>query len=314
MTNKSVSIVIPAYNEVESLQELIKQIEIALSGIEKTEIIFVDDGSTDGTVELLDEFTKKNSNIKAILFHRNYGKSAALAEGFKFAKGDYIITMDADLQDDPAEIPNLINKIEEGYDLVSGWKVDRKDPWTKTLPSKVFNFVTRLMTGVKIHDFNCGLKIYRKAVVKTIDVYGGRHRYIPAMAGQKKFKVTEIPVNHRAREYGVTKYGGSRLFHGFFDLITILFLSRYTQQPLHLFGSFGLLSVFLGTVLECYVLYLKYFMNSSFQRHIALLLFGIMLIFIGIQFITMGLLGEMIAQSSQGQENRVRKLCNIEID
>ncbi|NQV38593.1 MAG: glycosyltransferase family 2 protein [Candidatus Marinimicrobia bacterium] len=310
MAKKSISIVIPAYNEIESLPELVNQIQAALTDYPKSEIIFIDDGSTDGTVEYLTELGETTPNIHVIIFHRNYGKSAALAEGFKHATGDYIVTMDADLQDDPAEIENLVTKLEEGYDLVSGWKIDRKDPWTKTLPSKVFNFVTRLLTGVKIHDFNCGLKIYRSAVVKTIEVYGGRHRYIPAMAGQKKFKVTEIAVNHRAREFGVTKYGGSRLFHGFFDLLSILFLSRYTQQPMHLFGIFGLLSVLIGSFVEFYVVFLKYAMGSSFQQHVALLLFGVMLIVVGIQFITMGLLGEMIAQSSQGQENRVRKIVN----
>jgi len=180
------------------------------------------------------------SNFKLIQLHRNYGKSAALAEGFKLAEGDYIITMDADLQDDPKEIPKLISKLEEGYDLVTGWKKTRKDPWTKRFPSKIANFVTGLITGVKVHDMNCGLKIYRRAVVKSIDIYGGRHRYIPALAGQKRFRIAEIPVQHHKRQYGVTKYGGSRLFHGFFDLITILFLNRYTQKPLHLFGLFGL--------------------------------------------------------------------------
>ena len=310
MAKKIISVVVPVYNELESLPELVSQIKLALADYPDSGILFVDDGSTDGTVEYLTELAENNPTIRTIIFHRNYGKSAALAEGFKHATGNYIVTMDADLQDDPAEIGNLVKKLEEGYDLVSGWKINRKDPWTKTVPSKIFNFVTRLLTGVKIHDFNCGLKIYRSAVVKTIDIYGGRHRYIPAMAGQKKFKVTEIPVNHRVREYGITKYGGSRLLHGFFDLITIMFLSRYTQQPLHLFGSFGMLSVVTGTLIEFYVLFLKYVMDSSFQRHVALLLFGVMLIVVGIQFITMGLLGEMIAQSTQGQENRVRKIVD----
>ncbi len=306
--NKSLSIIVPVYNEIESLPELLRQIEAAIPDETIYEIIFVDDGSSDDSVAWIEQAAREKANVKGVIFHRNYGKAAALAEGFKLARNDYVITMDADLQDDPAEIPNLIRKLEQGFDLVSGWKVDRKDPWTKTFPSKIFNFITRLMTGVKIHDFNCGLKIYRKAVVKTIDIYGGRHRYIPALAGQKKFKVSEIPVNHRPREFGVTKYGGSRLFHGFFDLITLLFLSRYTQQPLHLFGSFGLISVSLGSIVECYVLYLKYIVGRSFQQHIALLLFGVMLIVVGIQFITMGLLGELISQSTQGQENRIRKI------
>ncbi|MFQ6604498.1 MAG: glycosyltransferase family 2 protein [Fidelibacterota bacterium] len=310
-SKKSLSVIVPVYNEIESLPELLRQIESAVPAEMVYEIIFIDDGSSDDSAIWIEQTAAEKAHVKGIIFHRNYGKAAALAEGFKLACHDFIITMDADLQDDPAEIPNLIQKLEQGYDLVSGWKVDRKDPWTKTVPSKVFNFITRIMTGVKIHDFNCGLKIYRKAVVKTIDIYGGRHRYIPALAGQKKFKVTEIPVNHRPREFGVTKYGGSRLFHGFFDLITLLFLSRYTQQPLHLFGSFGLISVLLGSLVECYVLYLKYVVGRSFQQHFALLLFGVMLIVVGIQFITMGLLGELISQSTQGQENRVRKMVGI---
>ena len=216
--------------------------------------------------------------------------------------------MDADLQDDPAEIGNLIAKLKEGWDLVSGWKKTRLDPLNKRLPSKLFNVVTRLMTGVKIHDFNCGLKGYRKSVVKSIDVYGGRHRYIPALAGQRKFKVTEIVVNHRARQFGETKYGGSRMFHGFFDLITLLFLNRYTQQPLHLFGSFGIGFLNMGLIVESFVLYYKYVLGEPFSKHMALLMFGVMLIVIGIQFFSIGLLGELMARSTQGQENRVKKI------
>jgi hypothetical protein len=222
--------------------------------------------------------------------------------------------MDADLQDDPAEIPNLIEKLEEGYDLVSGWKKTRHDPWTKRWPSKFFNFVTRLMTGVKIHDFNCGLKIYRQSVVKTVEIYGGRHRYIPALAGQKKFKVSEIIVNHRARKFGVTKYGGVRLFHGFFDLLTILFLNRYTQQPLHLFGMIGIIFSTVGFGVEVYVLYLKYGLMEPFQKHIALLVFGVMMIVIGIQFISMGLLGELMARSQQSKEDRVKQIIDHQTD
>ena len=218
--------------------------------------------------------------------------------------------MDADLQDDPAEIKNLIAKLDDGWDLVSGWKKTRLDPLNKRLPSKLFNMVTRLMTGVRIHDFNCGLKGYKSAVIKSIDVYGGRHRYIPALAGQRKFKVTEIVVNHRSRKFGKTKYGGSRLFHGFFDLITILFLNRYTQQPLHLFGSFGIGFLSIGFCVECYVLYYKYLLGHPFSKHMALLTFGVMLIVIGIQFFSIGLLGELMARSTQGNENRIKNFYN----
>ena len=301
------SIVIPVYNEVESLaklhQEIVKNIETP-----EYEVIYIDDGSTDGSSEKIQELSLANRRIKLIQFYRNYGKSAALSEGFKQADGDYVITMDADLQDDPAEIKNLINKLEEGFDLVSGWKKNRKDPISKRLPSKLFNFITRLFTSVKIHDFNCGLKIYRKSVIKTLDIYGGRHRYIPALAGQKKFIVSEIIVNHRAREFGNSKYGNQRLFHGFFDLISVLFLSRYIQSPLYFFGQLGLLSFFTGFGIEGYVLYLKYVLGEPFAMHIALLIFGVLLIFIGIQFFSIGLIGEMIANSNQDKESRIKKI------
>ena len=302
-----ISVIIPVYNEVESINELYKQLLKALQEFSRYEIIFIDDGSSDGSVETIKKISELDNSINLIQFHRNYGKSAALAEGFKHAKGNYIVTMDADLQDDPKEISNLINKLEEGFDLVSGWKKDRKDPLSKRLPSKLFNFVTRLFTGVNIHDFNCGLKIYRKAVVKTLELYGGRHRYIPAMVGQKKFKVTEIIVNHRPRIYGETKYGGSRLFHGLFDLISILFLSKYTQSPMYFFGKIGLITFLSGIIIEIYVLYLKYSLGDPFAKHMALLMLGILIIVVGIQFFSIGLVGEMIANSNQDKESRVKE-------
>ena len=301
-----VSVIIPVFNEVESIKELYDQLKIGLEQYTPNEIIFVDDGSSDGSVEAIKKISELDDSVIFIQFHRNYGKSAALSEGFKYANGNYVVTMDADLQDDPSEIKNLINKLEEGYDLVSGWKKDRKDPLSKRLPSKLFNFVTRMVTGVRIHDFNCGLKIYKKAVVKTLELYGGRHRYIPAMAGQKKFKVTEIIVNHRPRIYGETKYGGSRLFHGLFDLISILFLSKYTQSPMYFFGKIGLFTFLTGLGIEIYVLYLKYSIGDPFAKHMALLMLGILIIVIGIQFFSIGLVGEMIANSNQDKESRVK--------
>ena len=306
----NLSIVIPVFNEMGSLPNLKEELIRNLELYNPWEVIFVDDGSTDGSTEWIAELCLQNKNFKMIQFYRNYGKSAALSEGFKIANGDYIITMDADLQDDPSEIKNLINKLEQGWDLVSGWKKTRLDPLNKTIPSKIFNFVTRLLTGVKIHDFNCGIKGYKKAVIKSIDVYGGRHRYIPALAGLKKFKITEIIVNHRSRKYGETKYGGSRIFHGFFDLITILFLDRYTQQPLHLFGTVGIMVLFTGFIIECIVLYYKYVMNEPFSQHIALLMLGIMLIVIGIHFFSIGLLGELMTRRTPESEKRIKNISN----
>ena len=303
-----ISVVIPVYNEVESVEQLYKELIKVLSSFDSYQIIFVDDGSSDGSVNVIKKIVENDINTIIIQFHRNYGKSAALGEGFKNADGEYIVTMDADLQDDPKEVPNLIAKLEEGFDLVSGWKKDRKDPLSKKIPSKFFNFITRLFTGVKIHDFNCGLKIYRQSVVKTLEIYGGRHRYIPALAGYKNFKVTEIIVNHRPRLYGETKYGGSRMFHGFFDLISIVFLSKYTQSPLYFFGKIGLYTFLSGVGIEIYIIYLKYALNEPFAKHMALLMLGVLIIVIGIQFFSIGLVGEMIANSNQYKESRVKEI------
>ena len=303
-----ISIVIPVLNEKESLLDLYLEISDVITPYDDWEIIFIDDGSSDGSKDEIEKIISKDPKVKLISFYRNFGKSAALSEGFKHSRGDIIITMDADLQDDPAEIPNLINKINEGYDLVSGWKKIRHDPWTKTFPSKIFNFVTRILTGVKIHDFNCGLKAYHNSVVKSIEIFGGRHRYIPALAGQKNFSVSEIAVNHRPRKFGITKYGGSRIFHGFFDLLTILFLNKYTQHPLHFFGMIGLTTFTVGVFTEFIVLYYKFFLDEPFAKHLALLLLGLSLIFIGIQFFSIGLLGEMMARYSQRKEDRVKDI------
>ena len=305
-----ISIVIPVFNEHESITDLYLEICETISLYNDWEIIFIDDGSSDGSAEIIIDIASKDSKVKLIRFFRNFGKSAALSEGFKYAKGDVIITMDADLQDDPKEIPNLVNKIGEGFDLVSGWKKTRHDPWTKTFPSKIFNFITKLLTGVKIHDFNCGLKAYRSAVIKSIEIFGGRHRYIPALAGQNNFSVSEIIVNHRPRKFGVTKYGGSRLFHGFFDLLTILFLNKYTQHPLHFFGMIGLTTFTVGSLTELVVLYYKFWLGDPFAKHIALLLLGVIFLFIGIQFFSIGLLGEMMARYSQRKEDRVKEIIS----
>ena len=209
--SNTISIIIPVYNEKESLEELYSEIRSATGSFSKREVLFIDDGSTDGTTELLQTMAEEYPDVTLIQFYRNYGKAAALAEGFNLASGDYIVTMDADLQDDPSEIKNLVEKLDEGYDLVSGWKKVRLDPWTKRWPSKFFNLVTRLMTGVKIHDFNCGLKIYRRAVVKAVEIYGGRHRYIPALAGQKKIGLTKKLVAYKPILLDIGKLNLSKL-------------------------------------------------------------------------------------------------------
>ena len=303
-----ISVVVPVFNEEESLEKLYNELTSTLEKYSSWEIICVDDGSDDETLTIMQNIVENDNRVTIVSFYRNYGKSAALSEGFKLAKGKYVITIDADLQDDPKEIPNLISKLEDGYDLVSGWKINRQDPWTKTFPSIIFNFITRILTGVKIHDFNCGLKIYRNAVVKTLDIYGGHHRYIPALANQKKFKITEIQVKHYPRKYGISKYGGNRLLHGFFDLITILFFNRYIQRPLHLFGFFGLFCIIIFLVIEIYVVGLKIFIGHSFYTHMALMLFGTMHFILGLWFFSIGIIAEMITRKDHNQESRIKQI------
>lgn len=293
----SVSVVIPLYNEDESLSELHQEITaVCKSRYKSYEIIFVDDGSNDKSMDVLEELNKKDVKVKVIQFRRNYGKSEALAAGFEAATGDFVVTMDADLQDDPAEIPNLIESLEQGYDLVSGWKKNRLDPLSKRLPSKLFNKVTAIMTGIKIHDFNCGLKMYRREVIKSVKVYGEMHRYIPALAKWEGFKVTERIVNHRPRKFGKTKFGMSRFTNGLFDLLTVMFISKYTKRPLHLFGLLGLTSGLAGGIITLYLV-LNRIINRAYLSNRPLLFVGILLLIVGVQFISIGLLGEMITRS-----------------
>jgi glycosyltransferase involved in cell wall biosynthesis len=296
------TVVIPLYNEEESLGELFGIISDVASKAELSyEICFVDDGSTDGSLKVLKQLREKNRQIKIISFRKNYGKSAALSEGFKMAQGDIIITMDADLQDDPAEIPNLIAQIKSGFDMVSGWKKKRFDPLGKTLPSKFFNFITARMTGIKIHDFNCGLKAYKNDVIKEIPVYGELHRYLPVLAHWRGYRVGEIVVQHHPRKYGETKFGWRRLFHGFFDLLTVLFITRYRQKPLHLFGALGLTSFFAGFIVLLYLSILWLQGQGIGSR--PLLFLGVLLIIVGMQSFSLGLIGEMITSSPQSEQS-----------
>jgi glycosyltransferase involved in cell wall biosynthesis len=293
-----VSVVIPLLNEEDSLPELVLHLEQVLGKLagRRYEIIFIDDGSTDNSFNVIKQIRARNQRVRAFRFRRNYGKSAALSVGFQHAKGRIIITMDADLQDDPDEIPNLINKIREGYDLVSGWKKKRYDPITKTLPSKFFNFVTSLFSGVKLHDFNCGLKAYKQELVKDLQVYGEMHRYIPALAHWEGYKVTEIPVQHHPRKYGKTKFGVSRFLKGFLDLLTVMFTTRFLKRPLHFFGTLGGIFALSGFAIDLYLL-IDWIIGRTYLSNRPLALFGIALIIVGVQLISLGLLGELIAKN-----------------
>ena len=289
--------VIPLYNEEDSLKELHQQLRTTLSRMNlRYELLFIDDGSTDRSFQVLRDLKRMDKHVKIVRFRRNYGKSAALAVGFEKSQGNVVITMDADLQDDPSEIPALRRKLDEGYDLVSGWKKVRHDPITKTWPSRFFNFVTRVMTGIRIHDFNCGLKAYRRDVVKTVKVYGELHRYIPVLAHWEGFRIGELPVQHRARRYGKTKFGFGRFWKGFLDLLTALFTTRYLRRPLHLFGGFGMLAVFAGTVIDAFLV-VQWFLGLTALGNRPLFFSGLVLIVIGVQFISIGLLGEMISKT-----------------
>lgn len=294
-----VSVVIPLLNEEDSLRELAQRLEEVLPKCsnDRYEVIFIDDGSTDNSFQVIREINSKNRRFRAIRFRRNHGKSAALAVGFREARGEIVITMDADLQDDPAELPRLIEKIKEGYDLVSGWKKKRHDPWHKTVPSKFFNYVTSKASGISLHDFNCGLKAYRREVIKTVQVYGEMHRYIPALAFWEGFRVTELPVTHHARKHGYSKFGFSRFFKGFLDLLTVLFTTRYLKRPLHLLGTVGTLMTLTGFSMDLY-LTMEWYFNKTVLSNRPLALFGVALIIVGVQLISVGLIGELIVKSS----------------
>lgn len=299
-----ISVVIPLLNEEESLPELALALEAELNKIapKKFEVLFIDDGSTDTSFEVIKQIRDRNRAFKCIRFRRNYGKSAALAVGFANARGKVVITMDADLQDDPNEISNLVAKLKEGYDLVSGWKKKRYDPISKTIPSKLFNFVTSLTSGIKLHDFNCGLKAYRREVTKTLQVYGEMHRYLPALAHWEGFKVTEIPVLHHKRRYGKSKFGMSRFFKGFLDLLTIMFTTRFLKRPLHFFGTLGIFLGLTGFGIDLYLV-IEWFMGLTALSNRPLALFGIAMIIVGVQSVSIGLIGEMIVKNNNEKIN-----------
>jgi glycosyltransferase involved in cell wall biosynthesis len=296
-----VSIVIPLYNEEESLPELAAWIErVAVQENMTYEILMIDDGSTDSSWHVIENLSKQNPNVKGIKFQRNYGKSAALNEGFKAAAGDVIITMDADLQDSPDEIPELRNMIiKDGYDLVSGWKKKRYDPITKTLPTKLFNAATRRSSGIQLHDFNCGLKAYKKKVVKSIEVYGEMHRYIPVIAKWSGFrKIGEKVVEHRARKYGTTKFGWERFINGFLDLATISFVSKFGKRPMHFFGLYGTLCFFIGMLFSIYLLIAKIVDVDFALTNRPSFYLALTAMIIGMQLFLAGFVAELISRNS----------------
>lgn len=304
---KSLSIIIPIFNEAESLPSLFKELKSEFGNSSSVEIVFVNDGSTDSSQQSIERAILDNSTWKMINLYRNYGKSVALQAGIECSSGEIIGTLDADLQDDPKEVAKLID-LSDKFDLVIGWKKNRLDPLEKRIASKIFNFFIRVFSGLKIKDSNTGIKIFKREVAESLNLYGGRHRYIPLLAHQKNFSVGEVAVNHRKRKFGDSKYGSERYKHGFFDFLTILFLGKYMDRPLHFFGMIGFITILSGISAEFYVLYLKYFLQHSFQQHIAMIIFGSLLIITGVQLFTFGLVGEIIVNKNQKTKNFIKEI------
>jgi len=290
-------------NEADNLAILFEEIHEAVGGGENYEVIIVNDGSTDNTEEIIEQLHNKYSeHIVGVNFYSNFGKATALNTGFKIAKGDIVFTMDADLQDDPKEIDRFIDKIDEGYDVVAGWKKDRKDTFIKNKTSKIFNYVTQKVSGLKLHDFNCGFKAYKKEYIKKINIYGELHRYIPVILKTYGCRITEIEVNHRKRKFGKTKYGLDRFVKGFLDLFTVIFITKYNARPLHLFGVFGILFFLLGSMAGLYLLIIR-IVTGSLITHEPLLIVSVMLLILGMQTIFTGLLSEQIVNTTNRQNN-----------
>jgi glycosyltransferase involved in cell wall biosynthesis len=296
----SISFVIPFLNEEKTLRELYDRIAAVVRGVlgagQWFEVIFVDDGSSDGGPHVVEELIGEHPNVELIQLQGNFGKSAALAAGFARARGRVVFTLDADLQDDPKEIPRFLAKIEEGHDLVSGYKRTRHDPWTKVIPSRIFNFVVRRLTGIRLHDVNCGFKAYRREVLNNLRLYGEMHRFVPVLAHWKRFRIGEIVVEHHARKFGQSKFGGGRLFRGLMDLLTVFFLLKYERRPAHFFGGLGVLMLGAGTVICGYLTVLKILGQDIGHR--PLLILGVLLVVVGVQILATGLIAELLVHQS----------------
>jgi glycosyltransferase involved in cell wall biosynthesis len=294
-----ISVVVPVHDEERTVALLYDELQSALEPLGQSwEAVFVDDGSTDGSFAALTRLHSSHSNVRVVRLRRNFGKAAALAAGFANAEGEVVVTIDADLQDDPAEIPRLLAKLDEGFDLVSGWKAQRRDPLSRRALSRIFNWVTGRVSGLRLHDMNCGLKAYRAEVVQGLRLYGELHRFIPVLAHYRGHRIAELPVNHRPREHGRSRYGVERYVRGFLDLLTVSFIGRYRYRPLHLFGGLGLTLGFLGVVVLSYLTVLKIEGHAIGQR--PLLILGVLLVVVGLQFFSLGLISELI--TSQHEE------------
>jgi glycosyltransferase involved in cell wall biosynthesis len=305
----TISVVAPAFDEERSVALLFDELQAALDPLDAPwEVVFVDDGSRDGTFAALTRLHDAHDNVRVVRLRRNFGKSAALAAGFEQARGDVVVTIDADLQDDPAEIPRLLAKLDEGFDLVSGWKSRRRDPWTRRVLSRIFNRLASAVSGVTLHDVNCGLKAYRAEVVHDLRIYGELHRFLPVLAHERGYRVAELPVNHRPRNHGRSRYGLERYLRGFLDLLTVSLVGRYRHRPLHLFGGVGLVLGAIGTLVLAYLTVLK--VAGEAIGHRPLLILGVLLVVVGLQLFSLGLLGEMIRslhEERAGQHERERR-------
>ena len=300
-----VSLVIPVYNEEDNLAPLYQKIKEVMDSLGRDyEVIFVDDGSQDKSPQILDSLAQKDPRVKVIHFRRNFGQTAALAAGFEMAQGEVVITLDADLQNDPSDIPRLLEKMEEGYDVVSGWRKDRQDPFlSRTLPSLVANWLISKVTGVELHDYGCTLKAYRREVVKELNLYGELHRFLPALASWMGVKIAEIPVTHHPRRFGKSKYGITRTFRVILDLILVQFLLRYSTRPIRIFGGGGLISLILGMALGLYLSVVKIFFHHRIGNR-PLLILAVLLIILGIQLLSLGILGEFLTRIYYEGQNK----------